>query len=133
MYINGAPDIRFWAKVDKSDECWTWIAGKTQGYGKFRAGGAGSKTVLAHRWAWEQERGPIPDGLELDHLCRNRACVRPTHLEAVTPSVNKARQDQKKPLRPTCKWGHAWTPDNTLMRKDGRGRICLTCEPRRRR
>lgn len=129
MYLRGTPAERFWSKVHKSpDGCWIWTAGKYQGYGRFREGGTGSRNVLAHRWAWEQEHGAVPDGLELDHLCRNRACVRPDHLEAVPPTVNKARQDQAKPLRPTCKWGHDWTVENTRYRADGRGRVCRACD-----
>jgi hypothetical protein len=133
MYINGSPGVRFWAKVNKTGTCWLWTAATNYGYGKFRAGGAGSKTVLAHRWAWEQEHGPIPAGLELDHLCRIRNCVRPSHMEVVAPRVNKSRQvpNNGKAARTHCKRQHEYTPGNTRIetRRDGRSwRVCITCE-----
>lgn len=72
---------RFWEKVDKSGECWLWTAYTTKkGYGQTHIGG---KTKYAHRVAYELSVGPIPDGKELDHLCRNRACVNPDHLDPV--------------------------------------------------
>lgn len=96
---------RFWAKVDKDGPipefapdlgpCWIWVGAIAQqtGYGAFgvRRGVDDWPRVNAHRWAYLNEVGPIPEGLELDHLCRVRACVRPTHLEAVTHLVNVRR------------------------------------------
>lgn len=79
---------RFWEKVDKlgPNGCWIWTACKLGGghggpYGSF--GADNKKTVLAHRYSYQLEYGAIPNGLELDHLCRNTLCVRPDHLEAV--------------------------------------------------
>lgn len=85
------PD-RFWSKVDKSalGGCWSWIGCKARGgYGMFRLG----KMVLAHRIAYEAYIGDIPQGLEIDHLCRNRSCVNPEHLELVTHQENTLRGD----------------------------------------
>lgn len=84
------PAERFWAKVDTSSGCWLWT-GKTDrgGYGRFKVLG---RLVNAHRWAWESERGPIPEGMEIDHVCRTHGCVNPDHMEVVTPSINKARR-----------------------------------------
>ena len=93
---------RFWTKVDKrphmSDGCWLWMASKrnSKGYGQFWADG---KIVPAHRWAYEQFKGPIPDGLQIDHLCRTPACVNPAHLEAVTAKENNNRGNTASVMR----------------------------------
>lgn len=81
--------IRFVAKVNKTETCWAWKgAVDRNGYGQFRFNG---KTAAAHRAAYELHIGPIPDGLELDHLCRNHGCVNPKHLEAVDKRTNILR------------------------------------------
>src|SRR6266496_2265386 len=87
---------RFWAKVDRSGgsrACWLWT-GKTgrDGYGRIGLGGRGALVrVRAHRFAYELLIGPIPDGLQIDHLCRVRHCVNPAHLEPVTQRENILR------------------------------------------
>ncbi len=93
--IHGNDDARFFSRVDKRpDGCWLWTAHvhPRTGYVQFRIGGRKGKMVLAHRWAYERFTGPIPAGLELDHLCRVRHCVNPAHLEPVTRSENRRRQ-----------------------------------------
>ena len=89
---------RFWSKVDRRglDECWEWLGAKlVKGYGHFFLGGTrqegNRRWVLAHRFAYEELVGPIPDGLDLDHLCRNVGCCNPAHLEPVSRSVNLLR------------------------------------------
>lgn len=126
---------RFWAKVDKSGECWPWTATIDRyGYGTFWLG----RKVGAHRAAYELTRGPIPAGMDIDHLCRNRACVNPDHLEPVTRRVNVLRG-----AAPTaaawregrCKNGHPRTPENTYVRseKSRQCRICMAAQPSRKR
>ena len=81
------PSERFAARVDKSGDCWLWTAGRSRdGYGMFRAE-AGRK-MYAHRWSYAEHFGPIPEGMDIDHLCHNRACVNPAHLRLATRKQN---------------------------------------------
>jgi hypothetical protein len=132
---------RFWDKVDKDGPlwngtpCWVWIAHRMPlGYGQFRVAGHG---ILAHRWAYEACVGPIPKHLELDHLCRNRPCVSPKHLEAVTHSVNNRRGFNHQLAKTHCPHGHPYDLSNTriVSTKKGRGyqRICNACLMRKNR
>lgn len=111
----------FWRKVDTSGECWLWTAATTNGYGKFNG-------WRAHRWAYVTAYGDIPDGLVLDHLCRNRACVRPDHLEAVTIRTNILRgESMTRNLSKThCHKGHEYSETNTVMGPHN-DRRCRTC------
>lgn len=87
-FVRGSASARFWAKVNKTDTCWHWTAGcNPKGYGKFWCNGA---TVSAHRYSYELENGPVPDGLDLLHSCDNKKCVRPSHLLPGTNAQNAA-------------------------------------------
>jgi hypothetical protein len=102
--------------------CWLWLAQVSRdGYGKFKYIGG----QLAHRFAYETARGPVPEGLELDHLCRQRSCVNPDHLEAVTRREN-ARRGLRGSLTTHCPHGHEYTPENTYSNPKG-GRVCRAC------
>ena len=122
---------RFWMKVDITPGCWLWTGGTTgaKTYGRFYVG-PGNATV-AHRFAYELLVGPIPGGLQLDHLCRVPACVNPAHLEPVTNAENQRRGFGPPGLhfRAThCKRGHEFTPENTYRRPSKADvRECLTC------
>ena len=104
---------RFWAKVDKSGDCWLWTGAKSSaGYGSFRVGRGG---VGAHRIAYELAVGPIPAGLELDHLCRVRHCVNPNHMEPVSHSENTHRGETvaaSNAAKTHCPQGHEYTDEN---------------------
>lgn len=124
--IRGDDETRFWSKVDAAD-CWEWTGGKDpEGYGRFRLP---SGWVRAHRWAWEHFVGPIPERLVLDHLCRNRGCVNPEHLEPVTVKVNVLRGTSfvsQNVAKTHCPKGHPYDEHNTIHR-NGR-RVCRACE-----
>lgn len=103
------PEDRFWPKVDASGDCWQWTAAvKDTGYGNFWVG-YDEGWARPHRFAWELLVGPIPDGLDLDHLCRNRLCCNPDHLEPVTRRVNLLRGNTitaRWAKRTHCEHGH---------------------------
>lgn len=120
---------RFWEKVERSDTCWLWTAALSpSGYGAFQTG---ERVVRAHRFAYELVVGPIPDGLQIDHLCRVRRCVNPEHLEPVTQAENLRRGTAATAVaaywaaQTHCKRGHEFTPENTY-RGTGR-RVCRAC------
>ena len=128
---------RFWEKVNKNGPipahrpelgpCWVWTAAKMEGYGAFSL--SGGRNVHAHIVSFTWEYGDIPEGYERDHLCRNRACVRPDHLEAVTHWTNVARGISPHGLnaaKTRCRNGHDFTPENTRVNSKGQ-RVCITC------
>ena len=112
--------------VEDGDGCWTWRATKSNGYGRLFIGG---RAWPAHRWVYEALVGLIPEGLTLDHLCRNRACVRPDHLEPVTMRENILRGESFAAVnnrKTHCKHGHEFTPENTYVATPA-WRGCRTC------
>ena len=126
---------RFLAKVDRSGECWLWTGAlTTNGYGSFMKK-KGLQMVRAHRFSYEYFVGPIPEGLDLDHLCRVRNCVNPAHLEPVTRRINLLRGMTQTALNASkthCPAGHPYSPENTYIRPKGQ-RVCKACSNLRSR
>ena len=126
------PAQRFWSKTRPGENgCIEWAAHKTpQGYGQFSWM---SEPVLAHRWVYEASRGLIPEGMVIDHLCRNRACVNVDHLECVTMGENTRRgtlhdvQRAKAKTITHCRHGHPLFGDNLLITSSGH-RSCRKCQ-----
>lgn len=128
MAAVASPIERFWRYVHKTETCWLWTgAVGSHGYGNFAVDGrrASPKTVRAHKFAYEAVLGPVPAGLELDHLCRVRNCVNPDHMEPVTRRENLVRGigfPAVNAKKAHCPQGHEYT----YSAAQG-GRICLTC------
>ena len=124
---------RFWPKVHKTDTCWLWIGAiNPNGYGRFQYNGS---IGYAHRWAYEQAHGPIPDGMDIDHLCRVRHCVNPDHMEAVSRRKNILRGEHpsaKLHRNNMCKHGHVRNSDNAYINSHGWW-ICRVCRRNRKR
>lgn len=129
-------DDRFWAKVDRlasspwweHNGCWPWIGSiDTTGYGGFWNG---SKLARAHRWSYERFVGPIPEGLHIDHLCRNHRCVNPAHLEPVTNRENALRgmsRNAQNARKTHCQKGHPFSGENLQINCNG-NRVCRQCQ-----
>lgn len=114
---------RFWAKVNKTDTCWLWLATKSHdGYGHFRVG---RKMVYAHRYLYEVTVNTVPKGLELDHICRTRHCVNLNHLEPVTHKENMRRSLFVRAPKTHCPRGHEYSKENTRVYKNLKN--CRTC------
>jgi hypothetical protein len=106
MTVHGLPiEQRFWLKVfgtHDEDGCWHWMGAISKRYGKFFLGRDErgiTRVTYAHRFSWELRNGPIPDGMEIDHLCENTLCQNPRHFELVTPEENKRREGARRRAR----------------------------------
>lgn len=134
--LTQADAKRFWetAHITRRDECWEWQGARMGvGYGRFYADNG--RPHVAHRVAYQFAYRPVPDGLVVDHLCRNVRCVNPWHLEAVTHGENTRRGTSQSALnakKTHCKHGHEFTPENTHVDTLGR-RVCRTCANANRR
>lgn len=120
-------------QVDRNTGCWNWTAGLNgKGYAYIFAR---RYSRQAYKWYYEIVYGKVPDGMELDHLCRNKKCVNPEHLEVVTKSENNRRGNSpsaKNARKTHCPRGHELADGNLFIHKSGR-RSCLICFTRQRR
>jgi hypothetical protein len=132
MNLLDLPD-RLQSKIlpEPNSGCWIWMGALSEaGYGR-------DWNSRAHRVTYEALRGPIPDGMVLDHKCRTRCCVNPDHLEPVTDRENLMRGNtpaRKNAEKTHCKRGHEFTPKNTRVSMAGSGtkcRVCRECARRR--
>lgn len=126
---------RFWekVKVDAISGCWNWTAATSRGYGRFVLK-HGMKEIKAHRFAYEVNKGKIPPRLQLDHLCRNRGCVNPEHLEPVTNKVNVLRGigiSAQNSTKTHCPQGHPYSGKNLYITPEEK-RQCKVCRENRR-
>jgi hypothetical protein len=121
---------RLFSKVDKKNSHWVWR-------GTTMENGYGTILFLAHRLTYELLRGPIPEGLVVDHVCRKRNCVNPAHMRIVTLQENNRVGNSpaaKNARKKKCKYGHRFTPENTIPHKRYKangtvywGRVCKKC------
>ena len=114
-----------WGEKFNGTRCMVFTGALTDGYGRIRANGS---RPYAHRFLYEQWVGTVPEGLQIDHLCRNRACMNPMHVEVVTCKVNIQRGNTGKTKRQPkthCLRGHEFTPENTYIYRGGR--YCRAC------
>jgi len=121
---------RFYSHTESFGECLLWTGRKSKnGYGQFRVGSRGidRRMVRAHKWIYEYLVGCVPDGLDLDHLCRNRACVNHLHLEPVTRRENLRRSPLSNYNKTHCKNGHEYNQLNTRIARNGQ-RVCRACD-----
>lgn len=132
-------NIRVWRRISKrgEDECWPWTGATNDHknrlggpYGIIGSGGKYGSPLYVHRVVHESEIGPIPEGYEVDHSCRNPLCCNPGHLEAVPPGTNNNRSSSPTSLNAAkthCPQGHEYTSENTGNRRGKSWRYCRTC------
>ncbi len=129
--MKANPLDRFVVKIKTlRNGCWQWTGAINKyGYGSFR--GYNSKDTKSHIFSYEHFKGKIKVGFQLDHLCRNRACCNPNHLQQVTAKENQMRAIPFRKTKTNCPNGHSLTEDNILFNKNSKSgkryRICKKC------
>ena len=139
QHLTNVTRRAFWSRVLKTKACWVWVGHikKGTGYGKMRLPIGGRRPeVMAHRVSYVIAYGALPEGTEIDHLCRVKHCVNPAHLEAVPHGVNvqRGRAADHWRNKARCPRGHPYNERNTYIRAcRPNNRICLTCHRERDR
>lgn len=133
LQLRGPALERLEIRTDRTGECWLWTGRLNgSGYAEMKLGG---RYQMAHRVAYQEIVGPIPEGMQLDHLCRVRHCVNPAHLEPVTSRENTIRGQSPSAINAAkthCKRGHAFDEANTFINTFG-SRVCRACRRARSR
>ncbi len=121
ILVNFQSKIEFGPEIDS---CWNWTGGKTNsGYGIMKCFG---NMTTTHKLSYELYKGIIPDGLEIDHLCNNKSCCNPDHLETVSHRENMIRMGKNKKPITHCVHGHEYTKENTYINSKNR-KVCREC------
>lgn len=124
--LNTAESVWSRLSIPHPTACWTFVGGlSSRGYGQFFYAG---RLHTAHIVTWELTRGPVPAGLQLDHLCRNRACANPAHLDLVTGLENVSRSPIHNGTKAACPQGHPYSGGNLRVRPSDGARLCRTCQ-----
>ena len=110
--------------IDLTAPCWLWQGKLSKGYGRKRVG---HRMTMAHRYMWTVMRGPIPEKMQIDHLCGVRHCVNPQHLEVVTTAEHSRRNALARPRPIFCPHGHRYDTNNTYFHGEQGHRYCRTC------
>lgn len=130
--LDPADVVRLMSKVTTGSGCWDWTGSFSPlGYARFSTTNG---PRAAHRLVYEVFHGPVPPELDLDHLCSNRGCVNPAHLEPVSHQENLMRGDTivaRQAAQTHCVNGHEFTPENTRIRPYSGGRACRACDRKR--
>lgn len=124
-----AEKLKRWTRVNPHTGCHEWTGVLLHGYGSVSSGVPSPRKLRAHRAAYEMAYGPIPDGLVIDHLCRNTTCCNPAHMEAVPHRENTMRGNgpaARNAKKTRCPKGHPYDEPNTYVAPNG-DRYCRTC------
>ncbi len=128
-YTKKLPSVSFWEKVEKTGSCWNWTASLFKnGYGQFWAWGM---KWYAHRFSYALHNDVLVTDMTINHLCKNRKCVNPAHLEQITRGENTLHKDSQSPSainkrKTQCPRGHEYNGINTWVEKNGT-RHCRPC------